>query len=151
MTDCLLHTASMLTTTSSGGPTLPEPLLSLFLYLHKDQVSVKDHHGRLPLHCAMIHALPAAADDSSSSSKRFADPALVHFRQKQPMGQQAWIGKLLKENPAAGSGNRQPRPFASQLLAGRCCTHKLTRRRPCKSGTVAALPICHARRIHCHE
>ena len=101
VTDCLLHAASMLTT-SSGGPTLPEPLLSLFLYLYKDQVSVKDHHGRLPLHCAMIHALPAAADDSSSSSsKSFPDPALVHFRQKQPMGPQVWIGKLLKENPAA--------------------------------------------------
>ena len=52
--DHLLHAVSTLM--NPTGPTLPEPFLLLFSFLHGDQMTKTDHNGMLPLHCALIHS-----------------------------------------------------------------------------------------------
>ena len=39
---------------NAAGPTLPEPLVRLFLHLHPNQLRERDSEGRLPLHHAFI-------------------------------------------------------------------------------------------------
>jgi hypothetical protein len=59
----LLHNVCRLS--SVRGPDLPGPLIELFLWLHRDQILLKDEHGMLPLHYSISRHRPEKAADES--------------------------------------------------------------------------------------
>lgn len=118
--DDILHAVASLE--SATGPSLPEPFLFLFHWMHKDKTSIRDEKGRLPLHYALMNhqvttkkspyqaALkPAKAIawlemliDSFPDGVKVADKALrlpLHYALDSPSGNRDIVKKLVHNYP----------------------------------------------------
>jgi hypothetical protein len=90
----LLHAVSNLT--RIPGPCLPGPLQRLLFHLHKSRglsANIRDTHGRLALHCAVM--------SSSMSGVSYYDPLAITSRPRYVQNYMDWFDCLLQENPTA--------------------------------------------------
>jgi hypothetical protein len=118
--DNVLHAVASLE--SATGPSLPQPFLFLFHWMHKDKTNIFDEKGRLPLHYALMNhqvstkKSPYQADlkvtkatawlemliDSFPDGVKFADKALrlpLHYALDSPSGSWDIINKLVHNHP----------------------------------------------------
>jgi hypothetical protein len=97
------------------GPTLPLPILELFLWIHSDKLLEKDRHGMLPIHhavnsrfgrCNSSFAVSTGVEDWQIFVSRLLDEAPCQCRMETPSGQLP-LHLLLDHSSFSGSSAMQ--------------------------------------------